>query len=203
MADTDGDGFRELPNGDKLVLNLNFSTQGVAGQTVELVAQNWADVGIQSVVKEVTPDEYRSAQSSNQLDVVMWRKSQPLAIVLGNNELWVPPYENYFGVRNAMLWAEWIDSDGAAGVEPPQWAKDMIDDINALQSAAQGTPEFEQLANDLVSAMVENMMFIGTVNAPAPIYQQNKLKNFADFKTHSYEYYRTYPYRASQWWLDE
>ena len=203
MADTDGDGFRELPNGDKLVLNLNFSTQGVAGQTVELVAQNWADVGIQSVVKEVTPDEYRSAQSSNQLDVVMWRKSQPLAIVLGNNELWVPPYENYFGVRNAMLWAEWIDSDGAAGVEPPQWAKDMIDDINALQSAAQGTPEFEQLANDLVSAMVENMMFIGTVNAPAPIYQQNKLKNFADFKTHSYEYYRTYPYRAAQGWLDE
>ncbi|MCR9109620.1 ABC transporter substrate-binding protein [Marivita sp. XM-24bin2] len=203
MVDTDGDGFRELPNGDKLVLNLNFSTQGIAGQTVELVAQNWADVGIQSVVKEVTPDEYRSAQSSNQLDVVMWRKSQPLAIVLGNNELWVPPYENYFGVRNAMLWAEWIDSDGAAGVEPPQWAKDMIDDINALQSAAQGTPEFEQLASDLVSAMVENMMFIGTVNAPAPIYQQNKLKNFADFKTHSYEYYRTYPYRATQWWLDE
>jgi peptide/nickel transport system substrate-binding protein len=203
MADTDGDGFRELPNGDKLVLNLNFSTQGVAGQTVELVAQNWADVGIQSVVKEVTPDEYRSAQSSNQLDVVMWRKSQPLAIVLGNNELWVPPYENYFGVRNAMLWAEWIDSDGAAGVEPPQWAKDMIDNINALQSAAQGTAEFEQLANDLVTAMVGNMMFIGTVNAPAPIYQNNDLKNFADFKTHSYEYYRTYPYRAAQWWLDE
>ncbi|OSQ53430.1 ABC transporter substrate-binding protein [Marivita geojedonensis] len=203
MVDTDGDGFRELPNGDKLVLNLNFSTQGIAGQTVELVAQNWADVGIQSVVKEVTPDEYRSAQSSNQLDVVMWRKSQPLAIVLGNNELWVPPYENYFGVRNGMLWAEWIDSGGTAGVEPPQWAKDMIDDINALQSAAQGTAEFEQLANDLVSAMVENMMFIGTVNAPAPIYQQNKLKNFADFKTHSYEYYRTYPYRATQWWLDE
>lgn len=203
MEDTDGDGFRELPNGEKLVLNLNFSTQGVAGQTVELVAQNWADVGIQSVVKEVTPDEYRSAQSSNQLDVVMWRKSQPLAIVLGNNELWVPPYENYFGVRNAMLWAEWIDSEGAEGVEPPQWAKDMIDDINALQSAAQGTAEFEQLANDLVTAMVENMMFIGTVNAPAPIYQNNDLQNFADFKTHSYEYYRTYPYRATQWWLDE
>lgn len=203
MVDTDGDGFRELPNGDKLVLNLNFSTQGIAGQTVELVSQNWADVGIQSVVKEVTPDEYRSGQSSNQLDVVMWRKSQPLAIVMGNNELWVPPYENYFGVRNAMLWAEWVDSDGSAGVEPPQWAKDMMDNINAFQSASPGTPEFERLGNEMVKAMVENMMFIGTVNAPAPIYQQNKLKNFADFKTHSYEYYRTYPYRASQWWLDE
>ena len=67
MKDTDGDGFRELPNGDKLVLNMNFATQGIAGQTVELVAQYWADVGIQSVVKEVTPDEYRSAQSANKL----------------------------------------------------------------------------------------------------------------------------------------
>ncbi len=203
MADTDGDGFRELPNGDKLVVALNFSTQGIAGQTVELVSQNWAEVGIQSVVKEVTPDEYRSAQSSNQLDVSMWRKSQPLAIVLGNNELWVPPYENYFGNRNAMLWAEWIDSDGSSGVEPPKWAMDMIDDINALQSADQSSQEFKDLVTSMVEATAENLLFIGTVNAPAPIYRNNDLANFADFKTHSYEYYRTYPYRATQWWLDE
>ncbi|MEO9826385.1 MAG: ABC transporter substrate-binding protein [Paracoccaceae bacterium] len=203
MADTDGDGFRELPNGDKLVLNMNFSTQGIAGQTVELVAQHWADVGIQSVVKEVTPDEYRSAQSSNQLDVAMWRKSQPLAIVLGNNELWVPPYENYFGGRNAMLWAEWVDSNGSSGVEPPAWAKQMMDDINTLQSADQSSQEFSDTANRMVEAMATNLLFIGTVNAPAPIYRNNALMNFADFKTHSYEYYRTYPYRATLWWLDE
>ena len=203
MADTDGDGFRELPNGDKLVLNLNFSTQGVAGQTVELVAQNWADVGIQSVVKEVTPDEYRSAQSSNQLDVVMWRKSQPLAIVLGNNELWVPPFENYFGIRTGMLWAEWIDTDGASGLEPPQYVKDMIDDINIFQSASAGTPESNESGQRLVENMVTNLLFIGTVQSPAPLYHRNALKNFTDFKTHSYEYYRTYPYRPAQWYFDE
>lgn len=203
MVDTDGDGFREMPNGEKLVLNMNFSTQGIAGQTVELVAQYWADVGIQSVVKEVTPDEYRSAQSSNQLDVVMWRKSQPLAIVLGNNELWVPPFENYFGVRNGMLWAEWVDSGGASGVEPPEYVKQLMADINAFQSAAQGSAEFEALGQNLVKNMVENLLFIGTVQAPAPMYHHNSLQNFADFKTHSYEYYRTYPYRATQWWLDE
>ncbi|MCR9113304.1 MAG: ABC transporter substrate-binding protein [Rhodobacteraceae bacterium] len=203
MVDTDGDGMRELPSGDKMVLNLNFSTQGIAGQTVELVSQFWADVGIASVVKEVTPDEYRSAQSANQLDVSMWRKSQPLAIVLGNNELWVPPYENYFGNRNAMLWAEWMESGGSAGVEPPQWAKDMVDDINALQSADQSSQEFKDIASRMVKNMTESLLFIGTVNAPAPIYRNNDLKNFVEFKTHSYEYYRTYPYRASQWWLDE
>ncbi|QGX99647.1 ABC transporter substrate-binding protein [Roseovarius faecimaris] len=203
MADTDGDGFRELPNGDKLVLNLNYSTQGIAGQTVELVSQYWADVGIQSVVKEVTPDEYRSAQSSNKLDVSMWRKGQPVAIVLGNNELWVPPFENYFGNRNGMLWAEWVDSDGAAGVEPPEDVKQLIADINAFQSADQSSDEYAMLGARLVENMTKNLFFIGTVNAPAPLIHHNNLNNFTEFKTHSYEYYRTYPYRATQWWLSE
>ena len=203
MKDLDGDGFRELPNGDKLVINLQFSTQGVAGQLVELVGQNWADVGIQTTVKEVTPDEYRSAQSANQLDVMMWRKSQPLAIVMGNNELWVPPYENYFGLRNAMLWAEWIDSNGASGVEPPAYAKQLIEDINAFQSTQTGTPESDALGARLVKNMTENLLFIGTVQAPAPIYHNNNLKNFPEFKTQSYEYYRTTPYRPDQWFLDE
>ncbi len=203
MADTDGDGFRELPNGERIVVNLQFSTQGVAGQVVELVGQYWAEVGLQTTVKEVTPDEYRSAQSANLLDVGMWRKSQPLAIVLGNNELWVPPFENYFGHRTGMLWAEWVDSGGADGVEPPDYVKQLIEDINAFQSAESGSDEFEMLGSRMVENMVSNVLFIGTVQAPAPIYRRNALKNFKDFQTHSYEYYRTYPYRATQWYLDE
>ncbi len=203
MKDVDGDGFRELPNGDKLVLNLQFSQQGVAGALVEMVGQHWSDVGIQTTVKEVTPDEFRSAQSANQLDVVMWRKSQPLAIVLGNNELWVPPFENYFGVRNGMLWAEWVDSDGAQGVEPPDYVKQLIADVNAFQSATAGSDEFNTIGARMVENMTGNLLFIGVAQAPAPIYHHNNLNNFTDFKTHSYEYYRTYPYRATQWWLDE
>lgn len=201
MMDTNGDGIREMPNGDAIVLNLNYSTQGIAGQTVELVSQYWRDVGIDSVVKEVTPDEYRSAQSSNKLDVSMWRKGQPLAIVLGNNELWVPPFENYFGNRTGMLWAEWVETGGSAGVEPPQFVKTLMDDINALQSADQASAEFAALTEAMVKSMTENMLFIGTVNAPAPMIHRHALNNFTMFQTHSYEYYRTYPYRATQWWL--
>ncbi|MEM0949372.1 MAG: ABC transporter substrate-binding protein [Pseudomonadota bacterium] len=203
MADTDGDGFRELPSGDKIVLNMQFATQGIGGEVVELVGQFWSDVGIQTAVKEVTPDEYRSAQSSNQLDVGMWEKGQPVAIVLGNNELFVPPFENYFGHRTGMLWAEWVDSSGASGVEPPQWVKDMIADVNAFQSAAPGSDEQAEIGGRMAKAMAENLPFIGTVQAPNLIYHRNALKNVAEFQTQSYEYYRTYPYLAAQWWLDE
>jgi len=201
MKDTDGDGFRELPNGEKVVLNMQFATQGLPGQVVELVAQYWAAVGVQTTVKEVTPDEYRSAQSSNQLDVGMWEKSQPLAIVLGNNELWVPPFENYFAHRVGMLWAEWVDSGGTKGVEPPDYVKQLMADINAFQSTPVGTPESDAIGARMVENMTGNLLFIGTILSPGPIYHRNALKNFPEFKTESYEYYRTYPYRPSQWFF--
>ena len=203
VVDQDGDGNRDLPNGDKFVLNLQFATQGIAGEVVELVAQHWSNVGVQTTAKEVTPDEFRSAQSANKLDVVMWQKGQPVAVILGNNELFVPPYENYFGSRVGMLWAEYIDTNGDKGIEPPQWAYQMIDDINAFQSTPAGTPESDAIGARLAQGVVDSLLFIGTVQAPAPIYHRNALKNFVEFKTWSYEYYRTYPYRPQQWFLDE
>jgi len=203
MADTDGDGFRELPNGDKLVLTMNFSTQGIAGKVVELVGQYWSDVGIQSTVKEVTPDEYRSAQSSNKLDVGLWQYGAPLAIHLGLNTFFRAPFGTYFEHRTGMLWGEWLDSNGEKGVEPPQFVQDLAKQIDAFQSATPGTPESDALGRALVEGIVSNLVLIGTVKAPEPIYASNMLKNFTEFKTSSYEYYRTYPYRATQWWLGE
>ncbi|MBY8975253.1 ABC transporter substrate-binding protein [Rhodobacteraceae bacterium NNCM2] len=203
VVDADGDGWRDLPNGEPLVLNMQFATQGIAGEVVELVGNYWKDVGINTTVKEVTPDEYRSAQSSNDLDVGMWRKGQPMAIILGNNELWVPPFENYFAHRVGMLWAEWIDSDGAQGIEPPEDVKNLIEYVNAFQSAQAGSDESNEMGAKMADTMVKNLFFIGTVNAPSPIYRRNGLKNFIEFQTASYEYYRTYPYRAPQWYLDD
>lgn len=203
MADTDGDGFRELPNGEKLVLNLQFATQGIAGEVVELVAQNWSDVGVQTTVKEVTPDEYRAAQSANELDVVAWWKSEPLAIHLGTNEGLVPPFGSYFGLRTGMKWAEYIDSNGSAGIAPPAWVMALMDEVAKLQAAVPGSAEQAAAGEAIAKAFTDNMLFIGTVIAPSPIVVRNGLKNVPEFKTSSYEYYRTYPYRPAQWFLAE
>jgi len=203
VVDVDGDGMRELPNGDPLILNLQVATQGISIKIVELVGQSWSDVGVNNTVKEVTSDEYRSSQSSNQLDVTLWEKSVPLAVVLGNAEIFIPPYDNYFNMRTAMLWGEYVDSNGASGVEPPAYAKQMMEDVKAFQATPVGTPESDALGLKLVEAMTGNLLFIGTVKEQKPIYHSNALKNFPEFKTASYAYYRTYPYRPSQWFFDE
>ena len=169
MKDTDGDGFRELPNVEKIVLNMQFATQGISGKVVELVANHWSQVGVQTSVKEVTPDEYRSAQSANKLDVGMWKRGQPVAIVMGNNEMWVPPFGTYFEHRTGMLWAEWVSSNGANGVEPPAFVKAMMGDINAFQSATPGSAESAEIGSRLAATMTEiavlEMMIMETVVA--------------------------------------
>ncbi len=203
VVDIDGDGMRELPNGDKLTLNLQVPTQGMSIKIVELVGQTWRDVGIDNTVKEVTTDEYRSAQSANQLDVTMYEKSVPLVVVLANPEIFIPPFDNYFNMRTAMLWGEYVESDGAAGVKPPEYVYAMIEDINAFQATPVGTPESDALGLKLVETMTGSLLFIGTVKEQKPIYQSVALKNVPQFKTASYAYYRTYPYRPSQWFFDE
>ena len=201
MVDKDGDGLREMPNGKALVLNLQFATQGISAKLVELVGQAWKDVGVNAVVKEVTTDEYRSAQSANKLDVTMYLKGMPLAVILGNSELFTPPFENYFGMRTAMLWSEYIDTKGSAGVKPPEWVGTMGKDIIAFQAATVGSAESDALGAKLVQSMVDNLLFIGTVKSAAPVYHSNKLTNFPPFKTASYSYYWSYPYRGPQWSL--
>jgi peptide/nickel transport system substrate-binding protein len=201
MKDVDGDGMREMPNGQPLVLNLQVATQAISIKQVELVGQHWGAVGINNTVKEVTTDEFRSAMTANQLDVTMYSKGQPLAVILGVSELFIPPYDNYFNQRTAMLWGEYLDSDGASGVKPPQYAYDMIEDISAFQAATAGTAESDRLGQKLVKTMTENLLFIGTVKSVSPVYHSNTLKNFPDYKTASYAYYRSYPYRGPQWYF--
>lgn len=203
MRDRDGDGARELPNGARFTLNLQFATQGLSSQVAELLAQHWTAVGVRTTVKEITPDEFRSAQSANQLDVVPWLKGQSLAIVMGNAELFVPPFENYFGSRIGMLWAEYIESNGAKGEKPPAYVEQMMKDIVAFQSAPVGSKESNEIGARMVKTMTESLLWIGTVQAPAPIYRRNRLKNTIEFPIASYDYYRTYPYRPQQWFLSD
>ncbi|WP_166418648.1 ABC transporter substrate-binding protein [Cochlodiniinecator piscidefendens] len=203
LVDADGDGDRDLPNGEQFVLDWQFSTQPTSAQFVELIAQNWTDVGVTTTIKEVTDDEFRAAQSANNLEVGMWNKGQPAGSILGDSETWIPPFDGYFDVRTGMLWAEYISSEGANGVEPPAWVATLKTALDTYQSSAPGTSESEAAAQQMVEIMAGEMLFIGTVNAPAPVYHSNNLHNFPDFQTSSYEFYRTYPYRPSQWWLDE
>ena len=203
VVDKDGDGWRDLPSGKPLTLNIQFSTQGVAAAVIELVAQHWRDVGINAAIKEVTPDEYRAAQSANELDVMTWFRGLPIPVLLGDPQFFVAPFGTYFDLRNGMLWSQYIDTDGKEGLEPPAWVGEWKDLILSWQQHLPGTPESNEIGQKLIQAQIDQLAFIGIVQSPNPIYHSTKLENWETPKTWSYEYYRVYPYRPQQWFLTE
>ncbi|WP_370255433.1 ABC transporter substrate-binding protein [Nioella sp.] len=202
LADSDGNGVREL-NGEPFTLNLQFSTQGLSTAVAELVAQHWTDAGIPTTIREVTSDEYRSAQAANELDVIVWTKGQPIPIVLGSAEQLVPPFGGFFDARVGMLWSRYIETNGAEGIEPPAWTGELAETVAAWQQLQPGSAESNELGQQIIQQIQDGFMFIGTVQAPNPVYHSNALQNFMAPQTWSYEYYRMYPYRPQQWWLDE
>ena len=106
---------------------------------------------------------------------------------MGNNEMWVPPFGTYFEHRTGMLWAEWVSSNGANGVEPPAFVMSMMDDINAFQSATPGSAESAEIGARMAATMTENLLYIGTVLATSPIYRRNELQNFSEFQRQVFE----------------
>jgi peptide/nickel transport system substrate-binding protein len=203
LKDVDGDGFRELPSGKKLSLNLQFSTQGVSVASAESVAQYWSDAGIQTSIKEVTSDEYRAAQSANELDVTAWNNGRPAATMQGNIDRLVVPFGSFFHQRNGMMWERFKNTNGAEGIEPPVWTSELADLAKAWQTTSPGSDEYNALGAQIIDLQLANMQYIGTVQTQNVIYRSNKLQNFDEFKTWSYDYYRAYPYHPDQWWLDE
>jgi len=202
VKDQDGDGDRDLPNGQELRLNIQFATQGVAAQVAEIIAQNWSDVGVTTSIKEVTSDEYRASQSANELDVHVWNKGEPLAVFLGDTQEIVPPYSGYFGLRNAMLWDQYLNTGGSEGVQPPQTVYEMQKLAREFTTVPAGSSRSNELGRKIAQRTVEDLFFIGTVKAVAPIYFSNNLSNFKVPITSSYSYYRTFPYLAPQWSLN-
>ncbi|WP_370277618.1 ABC transporter substrate-binding protein [Pontibacterium sp.] len=203
VVDKDGDGLRDLPSGKKFELNIQYATQGAATEVVEIIANNWNDVGVKATIKEVTSDEYRNSQTANDLSVMFWVMGRPLATLASDTQTLLPPYDNFFGLRTGMLWAQYRDTNGTEGVKPPQTVNEMQKMADRFVTLPSGSDESNKLGVEIAKRVVDDLFIIGTVKAVNPIYRSNKLGNFETPKTWSYDYYRVYPYLPSQWYLDE
>lgn len=204
LVDADGDGTRDRLDGSPLVINLQFATQGGPVKMHELFAQYLDDVGLNVQLKEVTSDEYRASQAANDLDIMTWTKAYTSAFLAGSREPLFPPFGDYFSLTNGHLWAKYIETDGAEGVEPPEWVTELDAKSIEYQSYTLGSPESDALGKEIVDLLQSELLFIGTIGNPAePVYRRNDLANIPEFTAKSYDYYWAYPYRPSQWFFKQ
>ena len=205
LEDTDGDGFRERLDGSNLTLELQFSNQGGPVQMHELTKDYWEAVGVRTNLKEVTSDEYREQGAANDLDITTWKYDGTAgAIIVLVTEMLLPPFGEFFNPGNALLWAEWEQSGGATGLEPPDEVKTLYDIVPQFKQVQLGTPESDALGGQIVDIHVNNLWKIGVAgNIKSPVIHHNRVKNFGPYSVVSYDYYRAYPMIPQQWYISE
>lgn len=204
LVDVDGDGFRDRLDGSNFTLDLQFSNQATPAALHELVKDYWEAVGVSTRIKEVTSDEYRERANTNQAEVITWKyDGTASSVIVLNTEMLLPPFGEPFNPGNAYLWAEWVNSNGASGIEPPADVLELYDVVAEFLQKPLGSAESNTLGERIVDIHVDNLWKIGLAgNVQAPIIRHNTLKNFGPYEVVSYDYYRSFPMIPSQWYLD-
>jgi len=159
LTERDAQGFRLLPNGERLDLEISvvpaFGSWPDIGQ---LVVEDWAEVGVRAhiEIRERTP--HFAMRDSGDLMVEIWNEDtagfpfsgQPKFDVRSNPSLTLAP-----------LSQQWINTKGAQGVPPAPELQKIMDIIDEAKVSA---PERQvELAHELFRIWTDNVWEIGTV----------------------------------------
>jgi peptide/nickel transport system substrate-binding protein len=159
LTERDGDGFRLLPNGARLDLEISVVPAFAAWPDIgQLVVEDWADVGVRAhiEIRERTP--HFAMRDSGDLMIEIWNEDttgfpfsgQPKFDVRSNPSLTLAP-----------LSQQWLNTDGAQGVPPAPELQRLMDIID---EARVSPPERQvELAHELFRIWTDNVWEIGTV----------------------------------------
>ncbi len=97
-----------------------------------IVAKNWADIGIQFEPKFVPGDVLMPRYVANEQDIGIWNSDGGTeAAARRRGPIRLQPPWHHMGIdccaMSSYPWRQWLDTNGAAGEEPPQEIKDLHD----------------------------------------------------------------------------
>lgn len=167
------DGFYDFADGTDMVLVVESSnTDGAGLDALELIVEQWNDIGLNTTLKTLSRDLYWPRAIGNEVMINVWGTGSIFPLMNPDNLLafneksfWAPQ----FGI--------WYQTGGAAGEEPPEHVKvgqQIYDEIlRTVDAEAQA-----ELGKELVRDATENMWVINVAGrAPVPLVVKNNFKN--------------------------
>jgi peptide/nickel transport system substrate-binding protein len=202
LTERNSDGIRLRPDGEPLVLRVNYSLQGGPRQVHELVRDYWRAIGINMDLNELSSDELGSLLENNEHAIGTWTADGTAATELPNSARFAPPF-NARDIGAGTVWFEHFISGGERGEEPPADVLRLFEIQRELNTVAVGSPEFEALVLEAVEIHQNRLFLIGVVgDLPKPIIVSNALGNFPDDRIDFYgSFWHMFPYRPWQFFL--
>lgn len=200
LTDSDGDGVRELPNGDPLAFEIMY-TDAVFLQPVtlhELVASFWAEVGVDATIDSVGGSSFWQRRGTPDFEVSPHILDG--AVPFMNAGFFDKGFAPTRGGGSSPFWAwgDYLRTDGEQGQEPPQIGRDLLD--AALRWSEDGDVEAGLF---MMETQADNLWVIGTIaNPPQPVIVDADLRNIPEFMYFEHVLGRMAIARPEQWYFD-
>ena len=180
LVDKNGDGWRDLPNGDPFNPELVYGVFGpIDGKPyVELLDPMFAAMGLNVNVKQINRALHDTMWPANDGQIHVIQMDQLTDINFGVGDKDLSPGGLDTGKDTPWpMWRQWYISNGSQGWEPPELLKQMTGWRTTLNSNPD--PELRaEAAKKLIDAQKENLWYIGLVSmAPQPVIISNRLHN--------------------------
>lgn len=179
VVDTNGDGFRERPDGTELELFVTmFPDDTKVAQTLELVQQDWQAVGIKTTINIMTWDEYTTANEAGLVQIFAWPSAAGWGL-LSAPTVWAP-VEGVQWSMAGMNFGTYYQSGGAEGVAPREGS--MLEQLQDAYSVAVAATTNEERNAALLAAYQIHLdhgpINIGTIGQhPSPVIVRNNFHN--------------------------
>lgn len=200
---TGPDGLRLRPDGAPLTLRLVFASQGSPVQLHELVRGQWAKLGLQVDIREVTTDEYRASANNNDVDVFIWKNDGITGPFISQDAtMLMPPFGDFFNPGGGFDWVKWHETNGAEGSAPPADIARLWPLGAEFVSQPLGSARSNEIGAEIIRIHLDNLLKIGVVaDIPSPYVYDARLANFRPQTAKTYDFYWTYSYRPQQWFF--
>ena len=193
------DGWRLRADGQRLQLSLDVMASIQAWvDAAEIVGSDFKQIKIDTAVKSETRELFRQRTQSCAHDIAMWSGDGGLECLL--EPRWYLPYsqESLY----APLYAQWYQSRGKSGEEPPVEIKNMMETFDKIVH----TPDDQEkivLFNKILAVNEENLYVIGLVYQPPDYYVvAPNMKNIPPGDFQSWIYPNPGPIHPEQFFYD-
>jgi peptide/nickel transport system substrate-binding protein len=165
-SERDGDGFRLGPDGNRISFQVGVTPDAVAAlvDVLELVTGYWREVGIDVQASSESEALFTERLEGNDHDAVIW----PGDNGLGFGNIVSPYYYFPYQVNSKFcpLWAEWYNSGGVSGEEPPEAPRQQLDLYDQIKVTADPA-EQTRLMNEILAIAREQFYHIGIQLPPS------------------------------------
>ncbi len=159
LPNKDADGFRTLPDGSPLDIEINvvpaFGNWPDVGQ---LAVEQWAKVGVKAHVEVRERALAFQMRDTNDLMVEIWNEDTTGFPFSGQPKM---DPRSTVALTFGPLFRKWYETNGAEGMEPPAEIKKLVEIID--EAKISGRARQIELAQELFRVWADNIWEIGTV----------------------------------------